>query len=125
MPGTGYSTEDIDSLRRQIENLRESLRLVEERMSEYVLPTDVPLHMVGQERKIRQKLADLEAELAQAESPGLTPAPAGLEREPPPVLGIPRKIYRIGILILCLALVAGLSYIAVLKFHQVGVARAT
>ena len=125
MPGTGYSTEDIDSLRRQIENLRESLRLVEERMSEYVLPTDVPLHMVGQERKIRQKLADLEAELAQAESPGLTPAPAGPEREPPPVPGIPRKVYRIGILILCLVLVAGLSYIAVLKFHQVGVARAT
>jgi ketosteroid isomerase-like protein len=125
MPGTGYSTEDIDSLRRQIDNLRKSLRLVEERMSEYVLPTDVPLHLVGQEREIKEKLADLEAELARAESPGVTPAPAEPEREAPPVPGIPKKIYRIGILVLFLMLVAGLAYVATLKFHQVGVARAT
>jgi len=60
--------EDIDSLKRQIENLQENLRLIEERISEFVVPSKVPLQLVKDKRELEKKIADLEAELAQAES---------------------------------------------------------
>jgi len=60
--------EDIDSLKRQIENLQDNLRLIEERISESVVPSKVPLQLVKDKRELEEKIAGLEAELAQAES---------------------------------------------------------
>lgn len=50
--------------RRQLENLRENLRLVEERMSEYVVSTDIPLGLIKEKRRLEEQIADLETELA-------------------------------------------------------------
>lgn len=60
--------EDIGSLKRQIENLQDNLRLIEERISKFVVPSKVPLQLVKDKRELEEKIADLEAELAQAES---------------------------------------------------------
>ncbi len=52
---------DLASLRRQLEEARESLRLIRERQAEYVMGTDVPLDLVKRERQLEQQIADLEA----------------------------------------------------------------
>ena len=60
--------EDIDSLKRQIENLQDNLRLINEKISEFVAPSNVPLQLGKDKRKLEEKIARLKAELAQAES---------------------------------------------------------
>lgn len=49
--------------RRMLLNYRESLLLIEERMSEYVLATDVPLHLLREKRQVEGKVAELEERL--------------------------------------------------------------
>ena len=46
----------IQSLRKQLAEARENLRLIRERKSEFVLETDVPLQLVKDERRL-EKLA--------------------------------------------------------------------
>ncbi len=61
-------SEDLDAAqvtawRRMWVNCREGLMLIEERMSEYVIFTDVPLQLVRSKRQIEAQIADLERKL--------------------------------------------------------------
>jgi nucleotide-binding universal stress UspA family protein len=56
--------EDLPSLRRQLAEARENLRLIQERKGEFVLSTDVPLQLVKEERRWLDKIAELEQRLA-------------------------------------------------------------
>ena len=60
------SPAETTSLLRQRNEWRENLRLIEERKSQFVQDTDVPLQLLKDERKIRERIADLEARLRQA-----------------------------------------------------------
>jgi hypothetical protein len=51
------------SLRRQLAEAQANLQLIEERESEYVLTTDVPLQLVKERRRVEERIAELEAEL--------------------------------------------------------------
>ena len=54
---------EAESLRRQLAAARENLRLIEERKSEYVMSTEVPLQLVKEERRLRERIAALERQL--------------------------------------------------------------
>lgn len=58
--------QDSDSLKRQLQERRESLRLIDERIAEFVLPIDVPLQLKKEKQKLEQEIARLEAQLARA-----------------------------------------------------------
>ena len=64
--GKGQEADDIASLRRQLEEALENLRLIEERKSQYVMAVDVPLQFVKEERRLRERIAELERQLAEA-----------------------------------------------------------
>jgi len=51
------------SFRRQLEEARENLRLIEERKTQFVLEVDVPLQLIKEERRLRERIAALEREL--------------------------------------------------------------
>jgi hypothetical protein len=53
------------SLRSQLENARENLRLIRERKSQYVMETAIPLDLIKQERRLEEQIAGLEERLAQ------------------------------------------------------------
>ncbi len=61
------STEERESLERQLQSARANLRLIEERKSEYVLETDVPLQLVKEERRLKDRIAELEQNLRGAQ----------------------------------------------------------
>jgi len=54
---------ELASLRRQLAEARENLRLIEERKSQYVLGVEIPLQLVKEERRLRERIAELECEL--------------------------------------------------------------
>ncbi len=58
-PPAVLSFEERASLMRQLAELRESLRLIEERKSEYVQETNVPLQLIKDERRVRERIAAL------------------------------------------------------------------
>ena len=68
------------SLQGQLEEARENLRLVQERKTQYVMETDVPLDLIKQERRWEQQIADLEQQLAQV---GDSALPAEGAPQPP------------------------------------------
>jgi len=53
------------SLRAQLENARENLRLIRERKSQYVMETAIPLDLIKQEQRLEEQIADLEGRLAE------------------------------------------------------------
>jgi len=53
------------SLRSQLENAHENLRLIRERKSQYVMESAIPLDLIKQERRLEEQIADLEARLGQ------------------------------------------------------------
>jgi formylglycine-generating enzyme required for sulfatase activity len=61
-PATELKT--IDSLRRQLAEARENLRLIEERKAEYVLVTDIPLQLIKDERRRRARVTELTKQIA-------------------------------------------------------------
>ncbi len=65
------TNEEAASLQRQLREARENLRLIEDRRAEYVLEVDVPLQLIKEERRLRTRIADLEAQLSLAgQQPG-------------------------------------------------------
>jgi hypothetical protein len=50
-------------LQRQLVEARENLRLIEDRKAEYVLEVDVPLQLIKEEQRLRDRIAELEAKL--------------------------------------------------------------
>jgi hypothetical protein len=72
--------DNVASLQRQLENARENLKLIEERMAEYVLSTDVPLMLVREKRLLEERIAGLEIkirELTNTPDPGPCSTPKG------------------------------------------------
>lgn len=49
------SNGDVESLNRQLHNLRDNLRLIDERISEFVEPSKVPLQYVRDKRKVEEQ----------------------------------------------------------------------
>jgi len=54
----------VQSLREQLAQAQENLRLIRERKSEFVIETDVPLQLVKEERRLVTQVADLRERLA-------------------------------------------------------------
>ncbi|HSD85073.1 MAG TPA: CHAT domain-containing protein, partial [Anaerolineae bacterium] len=57
------SKEDRASLERQLKDMRESLRLIAERKAQYVREVDIDLQLIREERRLRDKIAELETRL--------------------------------------------------------------
>jgi hypothetical protein len=53
-------TDENASLQHQLREARENLALIEERRSEYVLSTDVPLQLVKEQRRLEREVRRLE-----------------------------------------------------------------
>ena len=62
VPATDRAQEKT-SLQRQLAEARENLRLIEDRKAEYVLEVEVPLQLIKEERRWRDRIAELEAKL--------------------------------------------------------------
>ena len=60
---------ELASLRRQLAEARENLRLIQERKSEYVLGTDIPLQLVKEERQLLERIEELEQRVERSEGP--------------------------------------------------------
>ncbi len=60
---SSLTKDERESLERQLQSARENLRLIEERKAEYVLGVDVPLQIVKEERRLKERLAELEKSL--------------------------------------------------------------
>jgi hypothetical protein len=58
------SKDEIASLQRQLQEMRENLRLIEERKAEYVLGVEVPLQLIKEERRLKDRIAELEQQLS-------------------------------------------------------------
>ena len=57
--------QELASLRHQLGEARENLRLIEERKTRYVLEVDIPLQLIKEERRLRERIAELERQLGQ------------------------------------------------------------
>jgi hypothetical protein len=57
-------SDEIESLKRQMKEAQENLALIEERMSEYVLSTDIPLQLVKEERRLESRIRWLQRRIA-------------------------------------------------------------
>jgi len=57
--------EQVESLKRQLAEAEENLRLVRERKSEFIQQTDIPLDLIKNEQRVEQQIARLQAFLAQ------------------------------------------------------------
>jgi hypothetical protein len=57
--------DQIESLKRQLKEAQENLALIEERMSEYVLSTDIPLQLVKEERRLESRIRWLQRRIAE------------------------------------------------------------
>jgi flagellar biosynthesis chaperone FliJ len=62
-------SDDIQSLRRQLAEVEENLRLIQERKTEYVQATDVPLQLIKDEQRLEAQIADLRERLAVCQEP--------------------------------------------------------
>ena len=62
-------SDDIQSLRRQLTEAEENLRLIQERKAEYVPETDEPLHLIKGERRLEVQIADLRERLEVCQEP--------------------------------------------------------
>jgi len=61
------SESDLASLRRQLAEARENLRLIQERKSEFVMGTDIPLQLVKEERQLLERIEELEQRVERSE----------------------------------------------------------
>jgi formylglycine-generating enzyme required for sulfatase activity len=57
-------SDQIESLNRQLKEAQENLALIEERIAEYVLSTDVPLQLVKEQRRLEDRIHRLERRIA-------------------------------------------------------------
>ena len=58
---------DPASLHCQLANAHNSLRLVQERKSQYVMETDIPLQLIKEEQRLLERIAELEQRIAELE----------------------------------------------------------
>jgi hypothetical protein len=78
-------SDELESLRRQLAEAQENLKLIHERMHEYVMQEDIPLQLIKNERRLQQRITELEQRIAgesaqqplPATPPQPSPAPGG------------------------------------------------
>ena len=58
---------DPVSLRRQLAKARDNLRLIQERKSQYVMETDVPLQLIREEQHLLERIEELERRIGELE----------------------------------------------------------
>ena len=83
------AAQERASLERQLAEWRENLRLIEERKSQFVQETDIPLQLIKDERRVRGRITELErwlADLAALASAGAGPGHAAGEASQPAIL---------------------------------------
>jgi hypothetical protein len=91
--------KDLLSFQRQLDEARASLRLIQERMAEYVLKTDIPLQLIKEERRLLDRIAELEQQLA------TQPTKDGMGNVPMQLPGLGSKtIVVIGLIASCIAI---------------------
>lgn len=56
-----------ESLRRQLAEARENLHLIQERKSEFVMSTNVPLDLIKEERRTKRRIEELEQQVEEQE----------------------------------------------------------
>ncbi len=59
-------SDSAETIKKQIENYKVSLRIISERKSEFVSPTDIPLDLVKNELELNRKLDELRMQLEKA-----------------------------------------------------------
>jgi len=63
----GYCVDcvnDRPESNRALDHLTQSLAMVQERMSEYVLSTDIPLQLIKEERELKRRIASIKQQLS-------------------------------------------------------------
>jgi len=60
---------ELASLRRQLAEARENMRLIQERKSQYVMGTDIPLQLAKEERQLLERIEELEQRIERSEGP--------------------------------------------------------
>ena len=65
----GLDAAQVASWQRRLVIYRENLLLIEERMSEYVIYTDIPLQLVKSKRRTEAQIAELERKLGLSSDP--------------------------------------------------------
>ena len=55
--------EELANLKKRLENYRENLMLIEEKMSEYVMLTDIPLQLIKDKRRTETQIAELKKKM--------------------------------------------------------------
>jgi hypothetical protein len=53
----------MHSLQRELTELQDSLRLIQERKAEYVISTEIPLGLIKEERRLLERIAELEQQI--------------------------------------------------------------
>ncbi len=64
LPPSNSNRQETMSLQQQLADARECLRLIEERKAQYVQEVDIPLQLVKEERRLKERVAVLEKELS-------------------------------------------------------------
>jgi hypothetical protein len=61
--GVSRVSEELQALQRELSEVRENLALIHERISQFVLSTDVPLQLIKEERFLTQRFRWLERQI--------------------------------------------------------------
>jgi formylglycine-generating enzyme required for sulfatase activity len=61
------SESDLASLRRQLAEARENLRLIQERKFEFAMETDIPLQLIKEEKQLLERIEELEQRVERSE----------------------------------------------------------
>jgi len=96
--------DEAESLRHRLTEAQENLLLIQERKSEFVQQTDIPLQLIKDERRLRQEVEALHARLARV-SPHSPPLEIALPAPPRPRTWIAVAGAVVGGLFLILAVV--------------------
>lgn len=67
-PTGDLSAQDRASLEYQLAEMRANLLLIKERKAEFVQETDIPLTLIKDERRLRQRIAEIEARVGRTRS---------------------------------------------------------
>jgi hypothetical protein len=86
----GQDSDDLATLQQNLSERRHNLRLIQERKTQYVLSTDIPIQLIKEERLIQNEIQQLERRIEAVQSapsarpPEISLAPRGQQTTPRP-----------------------------------------